>query len=107
MLDPRFKAALGEDSDSESSDKENSDQEADGDTVEQQKAKRQKTGIKLQDLEEAGFVSGPSILHIREQAPDLSYEWWALCLSLDIPSVKQNASLFDDIPAKSPMPILL
>jgi len=31
--------------------------------------------IRLEDLQELGFRSGPSILTMKEQPPDLSYEW--------------------------------
>ena len=40
-----------------------------------QPSKRAKAGPQLEDLQELGFRTGPSILTMKEQPPDSSYEW--------------------------------
>ena len=74
-LSGRFKKGFDEDSsDSEasSSSKEETDQI---DKEDIQASKKQKAGPQLEDLQELGFRTGPSVLTIKEQPPDLSYEW--------------------------------
>lgn len=60
-------------SESGGSENESRDSEADNDKRAQ---KKQKKGPKLEDLQEMGFRTGPSVLTIKEQPPDASYEWY-------------------------------
>ena len=74
----RFKKGFDEDS----SDNEASSS-GDQETEETEKgvthaSKKQKAGPQLEDLQELGFRTGPSVLTIKEQPPDLSYEWWVV-----------------------------
>ena len=71
----RFKKGFDEessDSEASSSGKEETD-ETEKETT--QASKKQKAGPQLEDLQELGFRTGPSVLTIKEQPPDLSYEW--------------------------------
>ena len=71
----RFKKGFDEgSSDSEAS---SSGQEEAGEAEQEiaQTSKKHKTGPQLEDLQELGFKTGPSVLTIKEQPPDLSYEW--------------------------------
>ncbi len=71
----RFKK--GFDEGSSGSEASSSGQEEAGEAEQEiaQTSKKQKTGPQLEDLQELGFKTGPSVLTIKEQPPDLSYEW--------------------------------
>lgn len=77
----RFKKGFDDDedeggsSDSETSESHQGDETGAKGEGTAQASKKQKTGPQLEDLQELGFRTGPSVLTIKEQAPDLSYEW--------------------------------
>ena len=84
----RFRAALGDSEEDEEDDSEDSKSEDESDVQpsakqkvpEKQQNKKQKVDIGLEDLKNAGFHSGPSILTIKEQPQEQSYAWYIFAI---------------------------
>ena len=79
----RFKDTYEEDDESSSEASSSGSETGDASRKQEaQQAEKKKvaggTTVRLEDLQEMGFRSGPSILTMKEQPPDISYEWWAL-----------------------------